>query len=44
VEVKLGNNASAAVVHNTKLWCMMYRNENGSIWVEYKGRKMVMDE
>jgi hypothetical protein len=42
-EAKLGNNASAVVLHNTKMWCTMYRSVTGSIWVEYKGRKMALD-
>jgi DNA integrity scanning protein DisA with diadenylate cyclase activity len=43
-EKKLGNRHSALLFEKTRLWCMIVRNANGAITVEYNGRKMVLDE
>jgi hypothetical protein len=43
-EAKLGNRHSALLFQKTRLWCRIGRNDNGSITVEYNGRKMLMDE
>jgi hypothetical protein len=44
VEAKLGNRDLALLFQNTRLWCMIGRNDNGSIMVEHNRRKMVLDE
>jgi hypothetical protein len=43
-DAKLGNRHSPLLFQTTRLWCTIGRNDNGSITVEYKGRKMVLDE
>jgi hypothetical protein len=43
-ELKLRDNKSVALIHGQTWWCNIYRQSNGSIWLEYKGRKMVLDE
>jgi urease accessory protein UreE len=42
-EAKLGNRHSALLFQKTRLWCKIGRNDNGSITVEYNGRKMVLE-
>ena len=42
-EAKLQDHASTVlVIHGPRLWCTISKHSNGSIWVEYNGRKMVL--
>jgi hypothetical protein len=35
---KLQDHTATVVIHTTRLWCMIYRKENGSIWVKMEER------